>query len=154
MLVKLYELPKADPIVEKLAGEGIILRRALAPEKERVVTWVRKMFGQGWGSEVDVAFSRAPVSCYVAQESKTMLGFACYDATCKNFFGPTGVDPAWRGRQIGAGLLILALQAMADEGYGYGIIGGAGPTEFYEKIVNAQVIEGSKPGIYRHMFAE
>ncbi len=83
-----------------------------------------------------------------------MLGFACYDATAKNFFGPTGVDPAWRGRHIGAGLLLLALQAMADEGYGYGIIGGAGPTEFYEKIVHAQVIEGSTPGIYRNMFTE
>jgi hypothetical protein len=38
---------------------------------------------------------------------------------------------------------------MASIGYGYAIIGGVGPTEFYEKVVRAVPIEGSSPGIYR-----
>jgi len=33
-------------------------------------------------------------------------------------------------------------------GYAYGIIGGAGPTEFYERAVGATVILDSVPGIY------
>ena len=33
-------------------------------------------------------------------------------------------------------------------GYAYGIIGGAGPTEFYERAVSATLIPESVPGIY------
>ena len=35
------------------------------------------------------------------------------------------------------------------QGYGYAIIGGVGPAEFYAKTVGAIPIEGSEPGIYR-----
>ena len=34
-------------------------------------------------------------------------------------------------------------------GYGYAIIGGVGPAEFYEKAVGATIIQGSEPGIYK-----
>jgi hypothetical protein len=33
-------------------------------------------------------------------------------------------------------------------GYVYGIIGGVGPIEFYEKTVGAVVVPDSDPGIY------
>jgi hypothetical protein len=33
-------------------------------------------------------------------------------------------------------------------GYAYGIIGGAGPTQFYERAVGATLIVESVPGIY------
>ena len=78
-----------------------------------------------------------------------LAGFACYDATYRNFFGPTGVATDARGRGIGAALLLSCLHAMAGLGYGYAIIGGVGPAAFYEKAVGAVMIEGSKPGIYR-----
>ena len=29
-----------------------------------------------------------PRACYIAVHDDTMLGFACYDVTCRNFFGP------------------------------------------------------------------
>jgi hypothetical protein len=38
---------------------------------------------------------------------------------------------------------------MLAQGYGYAIIGGVGPAEFYTKIAGATIIEGSSPGIYR-----
>lgn len=38
---------------------------------------------------------------------------------------------------------------MAAKGYGYAIVGSAGPTEFHAKTVGATVIEGSEPGIHR-----
>ena len=53
-----------------------------------------------------------------------MLGFACYDTTHKNFFGPTGVDAAKRGQGIGTALLLATLHAMREAGYMYAIIGG------------------------------
>jgi len=43
---------------------------------------------------------------------------------------------------------------MAGMGYGYAIIGGVGPADFYTKVAGAVEIEGSSPGIYRDRLAE
>ena len=45
-------------------------------------------------------------------------------------------------------LLLAALHAQRGQGYAYSIIGGVGPAGFYEKVVGAQLIEGSTPGIF------
>jgi Acetyltransferase (GNAT) family len=149
MLVKLYALPPSGDVFERLGQAGITTRRALAPEKHKIVGWVRENFSEHWASEVDVAFSRQPVSCFIAVSKKTILGFACHDAICPNFFGPTGVDPNERKNGIGKALLFNCLEAMKQQGYGYAIIGGVGPAEFYAKTVGAIPIEGSEAGVYR-----
>ena len=149
MLVKLYELPDAKPLIEALQAEGIDVRRSLAPEKEIVVTWVRDHFGGGWASETDVAYSNHPITCWVATDKGTCIGFACTDATTRKVTGPTGVDETYRGKGIGKALLIAALADMRAQGYGYAIIGAAGPTGFYEKAVGAVAISNSWPGVYR-----
>ena len=149
MLVKLYALPTSRDAFERLSKACITTRRALAPEKHKVVDWVRQNFSEAWASEVDVAFSRRPVSCFIATRQKNIVGFACHDATCPNFFGPTGVEPNERKNGIGKALLFNCLEAMKQQGYGYAIIGGVGPAEFYAKTVGAIPIEGSEPGVYR-----
>ena len=98
-----------------------------------------------------MAFSRLPIACFLAVDSGTLLGFACYDATCKNFFGPTAVDSAYRGTGVGTALLLATLSAMAADGYAYAIIGGVGPVAYYKKAVNALEIAKSTPGVYRGM---
>ena len=40
---------------------------------------------------------------------------------------------------------------MRDEGYGYAIIGSAGPVDYYRKVCGAEVIEDSVPGIYENL---
>lgn len=152
MLVKLYELPPLD--LESMTAQGIDIRRALAPEKHVVVNWVREHFYKTWTSETEVSFSRTPISCFIAVENRQMIGFACYDTACRNFFGPTGVDEAQRGRGIGKALLLVCLHAMKADGYGYAIIGAAGPGDFYARAVGATPILGSKPGVYRGMLYE
>jgi ribosomal protein S18 acetylase RimI-like enzyme len=149
MLVKLYALPDSRDAYERLRKADITMRRALAPEKHKVVAWVRNAFSEAWASEVEVAFSRQPVSCFIAVQQKNILGFACHDATCPNYFGPTGTDPNARKNGIGTALLLACLEAMKQQGYGYAIIGGVGPAEFYQKVVGAIPIEGSQPGVYR-----
>lgn len=149
LLVKLYELPDISPGIDKLQEEGINVRRAMAYEKHRVVEWVQKSFGQEWASECDVAFSNHPVSCFIATENKSIVGFSCYDCTAKDFFGPMGVAENARNRGIGRALLLTALEAMSKIGYAYAIIGSAGSIEFYEKTVGAIEIPGSSPGIQR-----
>jgi GNAT superfamily N-acetyltransferase len=149
MLVKLYELPNSQAAYDRLQQSGTTMRRALAPEKHKVIAWVRNSFSEAWASEVEVAFSRQPVSCFIAVQHGKIVGFACHDATCRNFFGPTGVEPSLRKSGIGAALLFACLEAMKQQGFGYAIIGGVGPAAFYTKTVGAIAIEGSAPGIYR-----
>ena len=152
MLAKLYTLPPVTPLIAQLAADNIMVRRAIAPETHIVVEWWRRtLAGDAWADECAIAFARQPVSCWIAVADNAPIGFACYDATCRNFFGPTGVDPQFRGRRIGQALLLAALHDMAAQGYAYAIIGGVGPAEFYAKAVGAVVIPDSSPGVYHGM---
>jgi len=152
MLVRLLELPSGRELEQKLLEkEKIVVRRAIAPEKHLVADWVLNEFGAYWKSEVEVAFSRQPVSCWIAQRGNELLGFACYECTARNFFGPTGTRESERGKGIGKLLLLKSLESMREMGYGYAIIGGVGPAEFYEKAVGAKIIEGSEISIYQHL---
>jgi GNAT superfamily N-acetyltransferase len=151
MLVKLYELPDPAPYVTSLRKEKVIIRQAMAYEKEQIVSWVKNTFkaSPGWASECSIAFSHQPISCLLAMQNGAILGFACYNSTCRNFFGPMGVAARARKQGIGATLLISCLHRMAALGYAYAIVGDAGSPDFYAKAVQAVAIEGSKPGIYR-----
>lgn len=148
MLVKLYELPPLAPEIEGQAVQGITLRRALAPEKNLVREWVTAEFWPSWGAECEVAFARLPISCYLAVQGESIIGFGCYEVTAKGFFGPTGVSEAGRGKGTGRALLLACLHALYAEGYAYGIIGGVGPAEFYTKVCGATLIPDSTPGPY------
>jgi len=149
MLVKLYALPPAAAAFERLRAEEIDVRRALAPERHILIAWVRKNFSEAWASETEAAFARQPISCFIAVKEGEILGFACHDATLRNFFGPTGVLPRARKMGVGRALLLACLEAMREQGFGYAIIGGVGPADYYSKAVGAVPIEGSEPGVYR-----
>ncbi|MBN4669513.1 GNAT family N-acetyltransferase, partial [Pandoraea nosoerga] len=71
------------------------------------------------------------------------------DAACRNFFGPTGVAPKSQQNGIGKALLFACLEDMRHQGFGYAIVGGVGPADFYAKAVGAVAIDDSAPGIYR-----
>jgi GNAT superfamily N-acetyltransferase len=149
MLVKLYALPELAPVLLQQREHNTEIRRALVPERHLVVDWVRQHWGAAWASECDTALVRQPVGCFVAIAAGQLAGFACHDATFKNFFGPFGVDPAQQRRGIGEALLLTTLHDMADQGYAYAIIGGAGPGEFFTRVAGAIPIDDSTPGIYR-----
>jgi predicted N-acetyltransferase YhbS len=149
MLVKLYDLPDARAAFERLREQGVEIRRALAAEKHKVAGWVRENFAEGWASETEIAFGRQPISCFIAVKDGGIVGFACHDATCCNFFGPTGVAPKARKNGVGTALLFACLEDMRQQGFAYAIIGGVGPAVYYSKAVGAVPIEGSEPGIYR-----
>jgi predicted N-acetyltransferase YhbS len=149
MLVKLYDLLDPRASLERPRRVGIEIRRALTAEKHKVATWVRANFAEGWASEAEVAFGRQPVSCFIATQESRIVGFACHDVTCRNFFGPTGVEPTVRNNGVGTALLFACLEEMKQQGFGYAIIGAVGPADYYSKVVGAVPIEGSEPGIYR-----
>ena len=148
MLVKLYELPKECVEYQKLKKE-IDFRRPLAAEKHLVIKWVEENFGNGWKSEVDVSFSKNPISTFIAVKDGKIIGFSTYDSAYLNFLGPMGVSKGHRKRGLGKVLLYLALKSMKEMGYAYAIIGGVGPAKFYEITFGAKIIKGSDPGIYK-----
>lgn len=149
MLVPLYKLPEHRSLLQKLSEGGIDVRRAIAPEKHKVTGWVREHFNERWADECEIAFAHIPVGCWIAVEKGELIGFACYDSTCRGFFGPTGVSEAARGKGVGKGLLLACLHAMHAEGYGYAVIGGVGPKEFYANAAGAIEIPDSTTGIYK-----
>ncbi len=148
MLVRLYDLPDSSGLYRKIQEQGITLRRARPFEKHTVAGFARKNFSEKWASEIEVAVTRQPVSCWIATREKAILGFSCYETTHRGFFGPTGVIETARGTGLGKALLFKALEGLRDTGYAYGIIAGVGPREFYAKNCGAIEIPGSDPGVY------
>lgn len=140
MIVNLQKLPEI-PI-----SETIQLKRVFPGDKERVLSFIREHFSENWVYETECAILQSPSKCFIATENGKILGFACFDATAKGFFGPTGVDPSRRGEHIGQALLVRTLRAMAEHGYGYAIIGWVSDAEhFYRKTVGAEFIKGGEP---------
>ena len=162
ILVKLYKLPSLQEALERVEKQGIIIRRPIGAEKENVIKWIGDTTISRWAGESEVAFFNSPRTMYIALKpnredgSVEMLGFACWDATAKGFFGPTAVHADWRGKGLGIGkaLLLSCLYGMREDGYGYAIIGGTGPhgQKFYQHCLpDATIIEDSAPGIYDWM---
>jgi len=144
MLVSLLKLPSLD----RLNDEGINIRRAQPFEIAPVRDFIEQNFSLAWADEISVGFANKPVSVVIATRDAQVIGFAGYECTRKAFFGPTGVAEHERGRGIGTALLIACLWGLRELGYVYAVIGGAGPTNFYERSVGAIVIPDSEPGIY------
>jgi GNAT superfamily N-acetyltransferase len=150
LLIRLYDLP-AFEAEARVRDAGITVRRAIPPEREVILEWIRERFSSAWVSEAALGMSQLPVQVFIATEGNQLLGFACYDTSAKGFFGPTGVDEAMRGKGIGEALLIATLRAMREAGYAYGVIGDPGPVEFYRKRLDALEIPKSTPGHYAGM---
>jgi len=148
MLVNLLALPPQEPLLEQLRSEGIVIRRANPFEITRVREYILKEFGVAWADEASVGFANKPATVFIAIHNRQIVGFAAYECTRRNFFGPTGVTPAYRNKGIGKALLLASLWGQREMGYAYGIIGGAGPKDYYAKTVGAILIPGSDPGIY------
>lgn len=143
MLVPLYRLPPVPGL-----PEGIAIRPALPFESRILLEFVARHFSPKWVDECTVALAARPARVLIATEGKRLLGFACYDVTCRGFFGPTGVDPEARGKGLGKALLLAALHRLRDDGFAYGIIGQAGPVEFYQQVCGAVAIPASDEGVF------
>jgi GNAT superfamily N-acetyltransferase len=148
MLVNLLKLPPAEPGLEALRRLGVTVRRAQPWELGPVRGWVARHFRPAWADEISAGFARQPVTIFVALRGGRLVGFAAYECTRRDFFGPTGVVEEARNCGVGRALLLAALWGLREMGYAYAIIGGVGPAEFYAKTVGATVIADSSPGIY------
>lgn len=145
MVAPLLALPPAEPIVQRLQGEGILVRRAKVWERPQLREFIKQRFAAGWVEEASVAFGNKPISAFLAFHGIEIVGFAAYECTYRGLFGPVGVDEAYRGRDMATALLLRCLEAMRAEGYIYAIIGLAGPRRFFEKACGAIAVPEDWP---------
>lgn len=132
-----------------LESRGITVRRPNPWEQTPLRAFIEKHFTVGWADETSVAFHHQPVSAFVAHHESNIIGFAAFECTRRNYFGPTGVDPAWRGAGVGKALFLACLVGLREMGYTYAIVGDAGPVDFYRRTVGAiEIPLGGGRGIY------
>jgi hypothetical protein len=148
LLVNLLKLPPLENSLRDLEQSATLVRRAQAFEIGPVRKFIEENFSVAWADEASVGFANKPVSVLISTHDNRICGFAAYECTRRAFFGPTGVAESDRGRGIGKALLIAGLWGLREMGYVYGIIGGAGPVDFYQRTVDATIIPDSEPGIY------
>ena len=153
MLVSLLNLPDDRENIDRLKSEGITIRRVNNYERSRLQKFIMDNFSVVWADEAQAAFSQQPVACFIATHEKKIVGFAAHECTRRDFFGPMGVNPDYRGKGIGKALLLASLRAMLELGYAYAVIGGVGPTDFYASCAGAIPIPDSAPGVYTDMLA-
>lgn len=153
MLVKLYNINSFSEQEDRLLEHGVRIKRALAPDKSKIIKFAQTCSNEDYSDEVEIAFSNHPITCYIATKEKKIIGFACFEVTAKDFFGPMAVLEEERRKGIGKALLLKSLHSMEELGYAYAIIGW--PTKsaipFYEKCVNAKMIEECSSGLYKRM---
>ncbi len=154
LLVNLINLPALESALKQLEEFGVVIRRAQPFELTAVRNFITQHFSVGWADEASVGFANKPVSVHIATHERKVIGFAAHECTRKDFFGPAGVAPDMQGRGIGKALLVASLLSLRELGYVYGIIGGIGPLEFYQKAVGAIVIPDSDPGIYTDLLKQ
>src|SRR5574341_1194648 len=143
LLVNLLKLQTLQPLIDELRSAGITIRRVQPFEIAPVRQFIEKNFSVAWADEISVGFANKPVTVFIATRDSRVIGFAGYECTRKAFFFFTGVAESERGAGIGKALLIAALWGLRELGYVYGIIGAAGPVEFYQDAVGAIMIPDS-----------
>ena len=153
MLVKLFHLSSPIELENALLSEGIRIKRALAPDKSKIEEFAKTCTNEDYSDEVSIALTNIPATCYIATKGKKIVGFACFEVTAKNFFGPMAVLEEYRKKGIGKVLLLKSLVSMREMGYAYAIIGWPAKSAipFYEKSVDAFLIDETSSGLYKQM---
>ncbi len=155
MLIKLYDCP-LESRLDLLAKGGIIIKRALAIDKQLICDFVYENFAGvslGWVGECELALMQQPSTCYIAVSNNKVVGFCCFDSTAKGMFGPLGVSVSYRRKGIAQELMSCSFEAMRAAGYAYAVIGWVSSEEFYQKHCGAIVIPDSAHGIYDRMIS-
>ncbi|HET9029333.1 MAG TPA: GNAT family N-acetyltransferase [Candidatus Aquilonibacter sp.] len=123
---------------------------------DRVLAWIDDAFGGAWSSE---AHAGANV---VAMHGDAIAGFATIDPRGLRYawlrgaaadegsgvFGPFGVAEAFRGEELGAALLAIALCELRARGYVRAIIAAVGAEKlvaYYARHAHASIVETFDP---------
>jgi mycothiol synthase len=117
---------------------GITVERVISEEDARgVAAWCERHWPH-WVPELRRGIEHG--SCLVAWSAEhEPTGFACHSVNRGGWFGPTGTDPQWRRRGIGAALFGAACRDLMSAGYKDVEISWVGPIGFYARAAGATV---------------
>lgn len=148
IICPLFDLPSSEQLLKQLSNDGITVRPARPWERTRLSDFISENFYQTWADETLDAFSKSPITTIIALDGDKIVGFASYNVTAPGYFGPTGVDKAYRGLGIGKAILFEALHGLRQLGYVYGFIGAPGPVDFYVKNLKCMLLPKDWTTIY------
>ncbi|CAG9619932.1 GNAT family N-acetyltransferase [Sutcliffiella rhizosphaerae] len=131
-----------DNYFPSIENKQLFIRRALKKDEPEIIDFVKSEFGSGWLESIKNGMEHEDISIFVAYHNNIINGFACYEAHDKKrgTFGPMGISNQNREHGVGTILLHHCLLELKRKKYKYAILEGAGPIEFYEKVVGAMLI--------------
>lgn len=145
MIAPLHALPDPEPVLRRVEAQGIVVARATMGDLTPIRTFILAHFTQVWADSVFAGLSHRPATVFTARDGETIVGFGSHSGNRPGIFGPLGVHPDHRGRDIGTALLFQCLLDLRAAGYVYAIIGQVGPAAFYEKTCGAMLLPAEWP---------
>ncbi|MEU6074628.1 GNAT family N-acetyltransferase [Micromonospora sp. NPDC047074] len=132
-------LRSTEAAQERLAGQGVSVRRAGPGDLPALTEFARANFGGSWDAELAGSVGREGAGCHLAERDGELLGFAAYGSSRPSWFGPMGTAPAAEGAGIGGVLLRRCLRDQRAAGVTAAQIGWVGPVPFYSGSAGARI---------------
>ncbi|MEH0842611.1 GNAT family N-acetyltransferase [Micromonospora sp. CPCC 205711] len=132
-------LRTTEPAERRLAGQGVVVRRAEPADLPALAEFARSTFGGLWHAELAGSVGREGAGCHLAERDGELLGFAAWGSSRPSWFGPMGTAPAAEGSGIGGVLLRRCLADQRDAGVAAAQIGWVGPVPFYSGSAGARI---------------
>jgi len=113
-----FRIPnRVKELLKRNQERGIVFRRGKRGEEKKVTEWILEHFGPFWKYEAMMAYTKGErPTIWLALRGEEVIGFSCYSALHKDWFGPIGVDKKARGLGIGTILLFKSLEDMRSAG--------------------------------------
>lgn len=124
---------------DRLASEGIEVRRADGDDDGRLQDCLGATWQAGWIAEITEALRSSDAGLYVAVQSGRYVGFCCYGVNRVHEVGPIGTDPDKRGLGIGGVLLKRCLAEQNDRGVVAAELVWVGPLAYFARAVHATI---------------
>jgi predicted N-acetyltransferase YhbS len=128
---------------ERLAAEGIAVRRLTEADREPITPWLTS-WGGTWGRETLSTLGNTNAGTYIAvlrdgAADAEYVGFASFGVNRAGWFGPMGTGGPLRKLGIGGVLLRRCLADLHAQGQATAQICWVGPVAFYARTVDAYV---------------
>jgi mycothiol synthase len=126
---------QTDAEEQRLAKEGVTIRRASTSDRAELERFFEKDFGGDWLYEASQALAVDPPALHLALRDDEIIAFSGHSSQNREwgFFGPMGTTPAARGLGLGRVLLWHCLNDMLHAGHRTTVIPWVGPISFYHQ---------------------